>query len=272
MTQFKPSVALIGAGAMGGAMVRGWLEAGSVDISGSAIFDPAPPQEMADLCDAHGLALNPDVSAIAPDVLVCAVKPQAAAKALPSYAPLARDAVVVSVMAGKSVEAVSTMLGGAARIVRAMPNLPAAIGRGVSGLYANEAVSAPERDMIERLMRATGEAVWVDAESAIDAVTAISGSGPAYFFLLTEALAEAGEALGLSKEAAAKLARATCAGAGALLEADARAAAEMRRAVTSPGGTTEAALGVLDGDDKAVRKLMKEAAAAAARRAGELTD
>ena len=272
MTQFKPSVALIGAGAMGGAMVRGWLEAGSVDIAGSAIFDPAPPQEMIDLCDAHGLALNPDVNAIAPDVLVCAVKPQAAATALPSYASLAQGAVVVSVMAGKSVAAIAAMLGGAARIVRAMPNLPAAIGRGVTGLYASDAVSAPERDMVECLMRAVGEAVWVDAEKAVDVVTAISGSGPAYFFLMTEALSEAGEALGLSKEAAATLARATCAGAGALLDADGRAPAERRRAVTSPGGTTEAALGVLDGDDEAVRRLMKDAAAAAARRAGELTD
>ena len=272
MTQFKPSVALIGAGAMGGAMVRGWLEAGSVDISGSAVFDPAPPREMVDLCNAHGLALNPEAGVISPDVLVCAVKPQAAAKALPPYALLARDAVVVSVMAGKSVAAISGMLGGAARLVRAMPNLPAAIGRGVTGLHASEAVSAPERDMVERLMRAVGEAVWVDAENAIDAVTAVSGSGPAYFFLLTEALSQAGEALGLSQEAAAKLARATCAGAGALLDADGRAPAEMRRAVTSPGGTTEAALGVLDGEDEAVRKLMKEAAAAAARRAGELTD
>ena len=272
MTDFKPSVALIGAGAMGGAMVRGWLEAGCVDISGSAVFDPAPPQEMRDLCDAHGIGLNPDMGAVSPDALFCAVKPQMAAKALPPYAPLARDAVVVSVMAGKSVARIAAALGGAARIVRAMPNLPAAVGRGATGLYASEAVDPPARDMIERLMRAVGETVWVDAEAGVDAVTAVSGSGPAYFFLLTEALAEAGEALGLSRDAAVTLARATASGAGALLDADARPPDEMRRAVTSPGGTTEAALCVLDGDGEAVRELMKKAVAAAARRAGELTD
>ena len=272
MTNFKPCVALIGAGAMGGAMLKGWLEAGSVDLDGSAVFDPAPPPETADLCEARGLAVNPAMEALSIDVLVCAVKPQVAADVLPAYAPLARDAVVVSVMAGKGVEGLSAMLGGAARVVRAMPNLPAAIGRGVSGLYASEAVSPAERDMVERLMRAAGEAVWVDTERAIDAVTAVSGSGPAYVFLLAEALAEAGEALGLSADAAARLARVTVAGSGALLDADARVATEMRRAVTSPGGTTEAALAVLDGADGRLWMLMKEAALAAARRAGELTD
>lgn len=272
MTNSKPSVALIGAGAMGGAMFKGWLEAGSIDVSRSAVFDPAPPDEIAQLCRQHGIALNPEISKAAVDALICAVKPQAAEKALPAYAPLAKDAFVVSVMAGKSVANIAMALGGAKRVVRAMPNLPAAIGCGVSGLYANDAVNASDRAMIERLMSAVGETVWVDSESDIDAVTAISGSGPAYYFLLTEALAEAGEALGLSKDAAAKLARATCAGAGALLSEDNRSAADMRRAVTSPGGTTEAALSVLDGEETPLRKLIKDAVLKAARRAKELTD
>lgn len=272
MTNNKPSVALIGAGAMGGAMFKGWLEAGSIDVSRSVVFDLAPPQEIADLCKIHGVALNPDIAAVSVDALVCAVKPQAADKALPAYAPLAKEAVVVSVMAGKSVANISSALGGASLIVRAMPNLPAAIGCGVSGLYANDAVDQDRRGMVDGLMQAVGETVWVESESDIDVVTAVSGSGPAYFFLMTEALAEAGEALGLSKDAAAKLARATCVGAGALLDKDTRAPAEMRRAVTSPGGTTEAALSVLDGDETLLRKLLKDAVLKADRRAGELTD
>ena len=121
-------------------------------------------------------------------------------------------------------------------------------------------------------MRAAGDVVWVQREEEIDFVTAVSGSGPAYFFLLTEALADAGEALGLSKDAAAALARATLSGAGALMEGEARSPAEMRKAVTSPGGTTESALGILDGDDEALRKLINQAVGNAAKRAGELTD
>ncbi len=267
----KPSVALIGAGAMGGALLRGWLKAESIDAARSAVFDPAAGAAIASLCKTHGVSLNPAVKG-AFDALVLAVKPQAAADVLPHYAPLARDAVVISVMAGKSIAGVKKTLGGAGGIARAMPNLPAAIGKGVSGLYAPEAIDADGRKLVETLMAAAGETVWVETEQQIDIVTAVSGSGPAYYFLMTEALAEAGEALGLSQDAALKLARATLAGAGALLETEARDPAEMRRAVASPGGTTEAALKVLDGDDEALRKLMKAAATAAAKRGGELTD
>ena len=272
MTNPNPSVALIGAGAMGGALLKGWLGAGSIDPVRSAVFDPRPPDDIKDLCAARALPLNPDKESVSPDALVLAVKPQFAAAALPAYAPLSQNAVAISVMAGKSVAGIAAALGGAARIVRAMPNLPAAVGRGVSGLFASEGADEEDRALADHLMRAAGEAVWVDSEAQIDFVTAISGSGPAYFFLMTEALAQAGEALGLSKSAAAALARATCAGAGAMVEKDARSPAEMRKAVTSPGGTTEAALGVLDGDGAALRSLIKAAVAAAAARAGELTD
>ena len=268
----KSSVALVGAGAMGGALFKGWLKSGLIDTSRSAVFDPAPPEDIRALCKAEGVALNPPVESAAVDALALAVKPQAAEKVLPAYAPLARDAIAVSVMAGKSVSAVSKALDGAPRVARAMPNLPAAVGRGVSGLYAGEAVDGKGRALIETLMRAAGATVWVESERDIDVVTAVSGSGPAYYFLLTEALAEAGEALGLSREAAAALARATLTGAGALAETDPRAPAEMRRAVTSPGGTTEAALKVLDGDGAPLRRLINDAVAAAAKRAGELTD
>ncbi|WP_411819955.1 pyrroline-5-carboxylate reductase [Hyphococcus formosus] len=266
-----PKVALIGAGAMGGAMLRGWLENGAVDTAASAVFDPSAGEPMKALCTEHGLLLNPEISGRF-DAVVIAIKPQMAEAVLPHYSAIAKDAAVISVMAGKSVARISEFLGGAEKTARVMPNLPAAIGKGVSGVYAVDQVSASERAMIETLMQATGDVVWVETEKEIDFVTAISGSGPAYFFLLTEALAEAGIALGMVPEKAHALARATCSGAGSLVAKDERSAADMRRAVTSPGGTTEAALNVLDGDEQAVRKLMNKALEAAAKRAGELTD
>lgn len=265
-----PSVALIGAGAMGGALLRGWLDAGAIDTSKSVVHDSAASGDVKMLCKAHGLSINDARASV--DAMVIAVKPQAAEAVLPDYAPLAKDAVVISVMAGKSLSKISEALGGAARLARAMPNLPASIGKGVSGLYATQSIDAAGRALIEILMRAAGDVVWVRNEQEIDLVTAISGSGPAYYFLLTEALEQAGVKLGLSEETAAKLARATLTGAGALLEADARAPAELRRAVTSPGGTTDAALKVFDGDSRALRSLVETAVAAAARRARELTE
>jgi len=267
----KLSVALIGAGAMGGALLRGWLNAGLIECARSAVFEPAASDELQALCRRHGAPLNPPVESVRVQALIAAVKPQVAGDALPQYAPIAKDAVVISVMAGKSIASVANALGGAGKVARAMPNLPAAIGKGVTGLYAPPAIDTAGRMMIETLMLAAGEIVWVASDQQIDFVTAVSGSGPAYYFLMTEALAQAGEALGLSKDAAAKLARATLTGAGALMETDARTPADMRRAVTSPGGTTEAALKLLDGDEEALRKLMKEAVAAAAKRAGEMT-
>lgn len=268
MTQ-TPSVALIGAGAMGGALLKGWLASGAIAPARSAVFDPNINAEMKALCEARGIAVNTGEGPF--DAVMIAVKPQAANAALPHYAGMAASAVAVSVMAGKSVAAISFALGGAQRIVRAMPNLPAALGKGVSGLYAPDAVDEKGRALAEALLRAAGEVVWVRTEQEIDIVTAISGSGPAYFFLLTEALADAGAALGLDEAAAAALARATLAGSGALMEAESRAPADLRNAVTSPGGTTEAAMKIFDGDGQAMRKLVKEAVAAAAKRASELT-
>lgn len=265
----KPSVALIGAGAMGGALLKGWIAAGTINAARSAVFDPNIKDEMATLCADNGVAMNDGGSF---DAMLVAVKPQIAGEALPQYAALARDAIVISVMAGKSVESIGKMLNGARRVSRVMPNLPAAISRGASGLYAPDTIDAAGRAMIDTLMRAAGETVWVRSEQEIDFVTAVSGSGPAYYFLLTEALAEAGASLGLEKETAAALARATLAGAGAMMDADPRSPAEMRKSVTSPGGTTQAALNVFDGDDAALRKLVDKAARAAAKRAGELTE
>ena len=267
----KPSVGLIGAGAMGGALLRGWLKAGTIDFARSAVFDPAAHKTIKALCAAHGILLNPTMDELDIDALVVAVKPQIANGALPHYAQIAKDALVISIIAGKSISRVSEALGGAEKVARVMSNLPAAIGKGVTGLYAPDSVGAKDRALIEALMTAAGETVWVETEQQIDFVTAVSGSGPAYFFLLTEALTQAGEALGLTKTAAAKLALATLTGAGGLMENESRSPAEMRRAVTSPGGTTEAALNILDGDKYALRKLVNEAVKAAAKRAGELT-
>ena len=265
----KPRVALIGAGAMGGALFRGWIAAGSIDPSGSAIFDPGAPGEISELAKANNVRVNPDIAS-GLDFLIIAVKPQMAARVLPAYGLAADGSVAVSVMAGTSVASLSKALGGPVKIVRAMPNLPAAIGAGVSGLFANSAVTQEERAGVERLMAAAGASVWVEKETDIDLVTAVSGSGPAYFFLLAEALAQAGVAAGLTHSTATCLAEATLAGAGALMAADGRSAADIRKAVTSPGGTTAAALHILDGDDGAIRTLMEKAVAAAAKRAGEL--
>lgn len=266
----RPSIALVGAGAMGGALLRGFLAAGAIDAPASAVFEPAAGADLAGLAAARGMRLNPPPDDVAADVLLLAIKPQAADAALPAYAPAARNALVLSAMAGTGIARLARLLGAPARIARAMPNLPATIGKGVTALYAPPAVGAADRARAETLMRAAGATVWVEREEEIDLATAVSGSGPAYFFLVTEALAEAGRAAGLGEAAAALLARETAIGSGALLAADARAAADLRRAVTSPGGTTAAALAVLDGDGEALRRLMKAAVAAAARRAAEL--
>ena len=257
-----PKVALIGAGAMGGALLKGWLDKRAIDVEGSAVFDPLLAAPVA------GVALNPPIEPRF-DVVVLAIKPQSLPEAA-RYAPMAKGALAVSALAGKSLAALSSVLG-TNRIVRAMPNLPALAGAGAAGLYAPPAVSEADRATARSLMEAVGAAVFVDSEAAIDAVTAISGSGPAYFFLMAEALEEAACALGLSGETARTLARQTLIGAGAVLKADARSAADLRRAVTSPGGTTEAALGVLDGERQMIRTLMKEAAGAALARARALT-
>ncbi len=266
----KPSVALIGAGSMGGALLKGWVAGATIAASRSCVLDPNISDDIKALCAEHKVPVNQENGPV--DALVLAVKPQAAASVLPDYANIAKGAVVISVMAGKSIRTITSLLSDAPRVARVMPNLPAAVGKGVCGLYAPGNIDEAGRDLIETLMRAAGETVWVRTEQEIDLVTAVSGSGPAYYFLLTEALAEAGVSLGLEPDAAAALARATLSGVGALIEAETRTPSEMREAVTSPGGTTQAALKIFNGDDAALRKLVLAAVAAAAKRAAELTD
>ncbi len=263
------SLVLAGAGKMGGAMLAGWLDAG-LDPRRTTIVDPVPARPIVDLCAERGIALNPT----APEpgaVLVLGIKPQGLDTAAPGLDRLiGRDTLLVSILAGKTVADLRGRLPRARAIVRAMPNLPASIGRGATGACASPEVTPAQRAAAEALLAANGAVAWLADEAQIDAVTAVSGSGPAYVFLLAETLAEAGIAAGLEPEVARSLARATVAGAGALLDASPAEAAELRRNVTSPGGTTAAALEVLMRPD-GLGALMREAVAAARRRAGELS-
>jgi len=263
------TIVLIGAGKMGAAMLDGWIGLG-LEPSRVAVIEPQPSREISALA-ARGVKLNPDPAAVPdPAVIVIAVKPQVAAKVVPDAAPLVgRSTVIVSIMAGQRLAALERALPAGSAIVRTMPNTPAAIGRGITVAVANARVSPPQRDLAHRLLAAIGAVEWVDDEGLLDAVTAVSGSGPAYVFLLAEALAQAGAAAGLPADLAERLARATVAGSGELLHRSPLDAATLRRNVTSPGGTTEAALGVLMGEG-GLAPLMRQAVAAATRRSREL--
>ncbi|MBV1697498.1 MAG: pyrroline-5-carboxylate reductase [Hyphomicrobiales bacterium] len=255
---------LVGAGKMGGALLEGWLRLGLAPAQ-IAVIEPKPSPEIAALAN-RGIRLNPEPHAVTGvAAIVIAVKPQTAAEALPIIAPMIRrPTVTVSIMAGRTLQSLATALPGAGAIVRAMPNLPASIGRGMAVAVAWHADDA-QRALADRLLAATGQVAWVDDETLLDAVTAVSGSGPAYVFLLAEALADAGAAAGLPHALATQLARETVIGAGALLDDSPLDAAALRAAVTSPGGTTAAALDVLMGADGLARLLTKAVAAAAAR-------
>lgn len=265
------ALTLIGAGRMGGALLRGWLELG-VAPAHVRVFDPQPGAELQALCAEKGVALNPPPPHRAADVLVLAVKPQMLDSAAADLARhLGDQTLVVSIMAGKTIADIAGRLPGAAAIVRSMPNTPAAVGRGVTGAVASAAVSPEQRDAAQALLSAVGDVVWLDSEDLIDAVTAVSGSGPAYVFLLVEAMTEAGEKAGLPRDVAAKLARATVEGAGELMYREQETTpAQLRVNVTSPGGTTAAALEVLMAAD-GMAALMTRAIAAAKRRAQELS-
>jgi pyrroline-5-carboxylate reductase len=261
------TIALAGAGKMGGAMLTGWL-AGGLDPRRVVVIEPSPSPEIAALA-AKGIRLNPpakDTGTV--ETLVVAVKPQSFRDAGAVLKPFAAPAtLVVSIMAGATIASISGVCGGA--VVRAMPNTPAAIGRGITVAVAAGNVSAAQRTVADALLRATGAVEWVDDETLMDAVTAVSGSGPAYIFLLAEELARAGVEAGLPAELATRLARETVAGSGELLRRSEASSATLRQNVTSPGGTTAAALEVLMGPD-GMQPLMIRAIAAATRRSREL--
>ncbi len=261
-------LALIGAGKMGGAMLDGWLALGLAPRK-VTIFDPQPSPEIQSLA-AKGAVINPAKGAAGhPSVVILAVKPQMAADVMPSVANLvSAETLVLSVMAGKTLAFLQAALPGAA-IVRAMPNTPAAIGRGITVLVPNAKVTPAQRSTATDLLSATGIVEWIGDEALMDAVTAVSGSGPAYVFLLAETLAQAGIAAGLPKELAERLARETVSGSGELLHRSPLDPAILRKNVTSPGGTTAAALDVLMGPC-GFDALLKQAVAAATRRSKEL--
>jgi len=263
------SLTLIGAGKMGGAMLHGWLKLG-LDAKRTQIMDPHPSVEMHALCAAQGCALNP-AKPVQTDVIVLAIKPQMFDAAGDTLNPLIPpSSLVISVMAGKTIANMQARLPGAMNLIRAMPNTPAAVGRGITGVYATAAVSEAQKALAATLLGAVGRVEWLESEAQIDMVTALSGSGPAYVFYLAEAMAKAGEAIGLPAPLAARLARATVEGAGELMFQDqARSPAELRINVTSPAGTTAAALAVLMADN-GLAPLMQATIAAAKQRAEEL--
>jgi pyrroline-5-carboxylate reductase len=262
------TVLLVGAGKMGGALLDGWLNLG-VDPARIAVIEPQPAAPIAALAE-RGVRINPETAAIRPDAIVIAVKPQVAPPVMAGIAALAAPpAVAVSIMAGRPLAFLAAALPEGAAIVRAMPNTPAAIGRGTTVAVANFRVSAAQRELADGLLAATGAVEWIEDETLMDAVTAVSGSGPAYVFLLAESLARAAEKAGLPAELAGRLARATVAGAGELLHRSSADAAVLRQNVTSPGGTTAAALEVLMAPD-GLDPLMERAVAAATRRGREL--
>jgi pyrroline-5-carboxylate reductase len=268
LRDISKTIVLVGAGKMGAAMLQGWLGRG-LNPSRLAVLEPQPADEVKAL-STRGVALNPGNKSSDAGAIVIAVKPQVAEAAVPPLAPMTgASTVVVSIMAGKTLGFLEKALPKAA-IVRAMPNTPAAIGRGITVAVPNANVSAAQRDLAHRLLAAIGQVEWIADEKLMDAVTAVSGSGPAYVFLLAESLARAGVAAGLPAELAAKLARETVAGSGELLHLSPLDAATLRQNVTSPGGTTAAALEILMAAADGLDPLLAKAIAAAAKRSRDL--
>jgi len=263
---------LAGCGKMGGALLEGWLERG-IHPQDITIVDPNT--EITDrLCRDHGVMIadSPDAvpSDAAPDIVMLAVKPQAMDDVLPHYTRFAgQGAVFLSIAAGKTIAYFEKHLGSDAAIIRAMPNTPAAVRRGITVGCANQNVSDSQRQSCDGLLQAVGSVEWVDDEGHIDAVTAVSGGGPAYVCLLVECLAQAGVDAGLPTDLAMRLARETVAGSGELLHRSTEPAETLRKNVTSPGGTTAEALAVLMADN-GWQPLVTAAIAAATSRSREL--
>jgi len=266
--EFRGTLVLVGAGKMGSAMLDGWLARG-LDPKKIIVIEPQPVKALKALAR-RGVKLNPKDKVGVASAIVIAVKPQSAPEAV---APLARyidkTTLVLSIMAGRTIGFLEKSLPTGTSIVRAMPNTPAAIGRGISVAVTNARISMRQRKQASDLLAAIGKVEWVGDETLMDAVTALSGSGPAYIFLLAECMARAGVAAGLPKELATRLARETVAGSAELLHRSDLDAATLRQNVTSPGGTTAAALEVLMGPG-GFDQLLTQAIAAATRRSRDL--
>lgn len=262
----RTPILIVGAGKMGTALIRGWTRAGIAPITA---VEPSPSDALKATC----VKIVPSLEAVPVEnwrAAVVALKPHVVRSEAAKLASIAATGtLMISIAAGTDTALLHGAWGASASIVRVMPNIPGSIGRGISGLYGEPHVSQTDRDFAQVLLAAIGQTVWLNEETLIDAVTAVSGSGPAYIFALVDAMTKAGEAAGLPRETAARLARATVTGAGAMLDADPRDATALVRDVATPGGTTEAALKVLNAPE-ALPALMKAAVAAAKARAEEL--
>lgn len=264
------SICLIGAGNMGGAMLAGWLESG-ISADRINVVDPVPSEKMLTVFAKAGVDhFTSAEDAPISDVLIVAVKPQIIEKVLPSLTNMiGEETAIVSVAAGTTISTISGHVGEVA-IVRAMPNTPSLMRKGMTGCFANGRTSASQVEQVTHLLSAMGKVVWVESESQIDAVTAVSGSGPAYVFHLAECMAQAGVEAGLPVAVAETLARETIAGAGEMLSQLEDSSAQLRKNVTSPNGTTAAALDVFMSDQK-MQKLVSQAIMAAKKRSEELS-
>jgi pyrroline-5-carboxylate reductase len=272
VTALPSSLILVGAGKMGSAMLDGWLALG-LSPKRVTCVDPGMSSEAREELAEKGVTLVADPSDLSPaPALALAIKPQMLDQAAPGLASvIGPKTLLISILAGKTMADLRARLPMATAIVRAMPNTPAAVGRGVTAAIADAGVSAAQRAMADALLKAVGRVEWLDDEGLIDAVTAVSGSGPAYVFHLVEALAAAGAAAGLPADLAARLARATVEGSGELMHKTPLPPATLRENVTSPGGTTAAALAILMDPKAGLTPLMTAAVAAAKRRATELS-
>jgi len=270
--QLDGTLLLAGAGKMGGALLAGWLDRGLAPRQ-VIVQDPGPPPDVKAVLDRAGLVARPVVGPLdaPPAVLLLAVKPQIMEDVLPGLVKLAGPrTLVLSVAAGRTLTSFEKHFAPGTAIVRSIPNTPASVGRGITACVANQHVDAGQRRLCDALLGAVGAVGWVEDEGLIDVATAVSGSGPAYVFYMAEALAQAGVKAGLTPELARRLADATIAGAGELLHRSGEDPAQLRRNVTSPNGTTAAALEVLMAGD-GLAPLMERAVAAAARRSRELS-
>jgi pyrroline-5-carboxylate reductase len=266
----KGTLVLVGAGKMGGAMLEGWLKSGA-DPKKIAVLDPFVSEDMKTLLARHKVPLNTSIAGIRDaEVVLIAVKPQMTEEVLPTVAGLGiSKPLILSIVAGKTIASFERHFGKSAAVIRTIPNTPAAIGRGITAMSANSNVSAKQLQLATDLLSAIGEVVTVDREELIDCATAVSGSGPAYVFYMTECLARAAEKIGLPPALAMQLARATVAGSGELMWVTGTEAATLRQNVTSPKGTTYAALQVLMAED-GMALLLEKAVKAAADRSREL--
>ena len=262
---------LVGCGKMGGAMLSGWLEHRYTPPQIAVIEQADRLDEISQYYGVTAKAALSDFPEISPDIVVFAVKPRMLGDVIDAYGELGmQNTLFVSVVAGRTIGFFKDRLGPGSRIVRVMPNTPAAIGHGMSVLCTTGSLPDHQHRQAEALMSAVGETAWISDEAQMDAVTALSGSGPAYVFHLVEAMAKAGSDAGLPQELATRLARQTVIGAGALLADAPETAAGLRKNVTSPGGTTAAGLTILMDSNKGLPPLMRETIAAAKKRSAEL--